>query len=115
VQEGGLARTADASINKSKAWQRTESARTARPTRLDRRTVRRPGVTVRSPPTSSAPRAALVAVKLAALRTGKRAYRRRAVTPCDACVEIELGVGKLRIRGALAQQLLDRLLELSTR
>ena len=66
-----------------------------------------------------APRAALVPVKVAAVSTGKRAYRRR--TPAvsaavgDDCVELELGAGKLRIRGALAQRLLDRLLELCTR
>jgi len=70
---------------------------------------------------STTSRAALVPVKLAAVRTGKRAYRRRALgartdqPPSDDCVELELGAAKLRIRGALAQQVLDRLLERCTR
>jgi transposase len=70
---------------------------------------------------STAPRAALVPVKVAAVRAGKRAYRRRASSTrtdqplSDECVELELGTAKLRIRGALAQQVLDRLLERCTR
>ena len=69
----------------------------------------------------SAARAALVSVKVAAVRAGKRAYRRRALStrtdqpPGDDCVELEIGAAKLRLRGALAQQLLDRLLERCTR
>jgi transposase len=70
---------------------------------------------------STASRAALVPVKVAAVQPGKRAYRRRTLSagsdrpPSDDCVELELGAAKLRIRGTLAQQVLDRLLERCTR
>lgn len=61
--------------------------------------------------------AALVPVQIRSV-TGKRGQRRRAVTvgaaeqPSGDCVEIELGAGKcMRVRGKLALQLLDRLIE----
>jgi transposase len=64
-----------------------------------------------------APSAALVPVHIRSV-TGKRGQRRRAVTVSAAeqlsgdCVEIELGAGKcMRVRGKLALQLLDRLIE----
>lgn len=67
----------------------------------------------------AAPSAALVPVKIRSVAAaGKRGQRRRAVTvsaaepPSGDCVEIELGAGKcMRVRGTLALQLLDRLIE----
>ena len=68
---------------------------------------------------SPAPSAALVPVKIASVKvTDRRGQRRRAVTvsaaepPSGDGVEIELGAGKcMRVRGKLALQLLDRLIE----
>lgn len=65
-----------------------------------------------------APSAALVPVKVAAVKAaGKCGERRRAITasaagqPSGDCVEIELRAGRLlRVRGKLALQLLDRLI-----